>query len=57
MRIGDDLLNREIQIGDKFPTAFGIFKVVEIKGDTCLCSNEYTTNPRIYNQSYLIFKK
>lgn len=42
MRIGDDLLNREIQIGDKFPTAFGIFKVVEIKGDTCLCSNEYT---------------
>ena len=50
MRIGDDLLNREIQIGDKFPTAFGIFKVVEIKGDTCLCSNEY-------NQSYLIFKK
>lgn len=51
MRIGDDLLNREIQIGDKFPTVFGIFKVVEIKGDTCLCSNEYTTNPISFSKN------
>ena len=53
MRIGDHLLNREIQIGDKFPTAFGIFKVVEIKGDTCLCSNEYTTNPISFSKKKL----
>ena len=51
MRIGNCLLNREIQIGDKFPTAFGIFKVIEIKGDTCLCSNEYTTNPISFSKN------
>ena len=51
MRIGDGLLNREIQIGDKFPTVFGIFKVVEIKGDTYLCSNEYTTNPISFSKN------
>lgn len=45
IRIGDEILNREIQIGDKFPTGFGIYEVVDIKGDTCLCSNKYTTKP------------
>lgn len=44
------ILSRGIQIGDKFPTGFGIYEVVDIKGDAYLCSNEYTTNPVSFSE-------